>query len=337
MKPNPWPSTRRQFSLECTSYAFVFGLMLVLSLTPGVVHAQGSRAAAIVLFDEAERLLDAGRIDEACRKFGESQRLDPQLGALLHYADCEERMGRLATAYAAFRDAAELALSRADSRAPLAQSRAKALEPRLVRVLLELTDTTVPKLRVSLDGTRVEKAALGPALPVDPGEHRIRVSAPGYHPWSTTLNLQTEGDTKRVIVPPLTPIVHTTQTEDPTSTRVWSYTSFGLSAIAIGAGVGFAVSAMAAADDYDNLCPQGIDCPPGTNRRLRQLADEIDLSRNISIAAFVSGAALAALGTIIWLDSDPPKQVTGSFSITALNFAPPSRDSGASLTLVGQF
>ncbi len=337
MKPNPWPPTRHQLPVECRWVAFAIGLTFVSSVAPEVASAESSRAAAIVLFDEAERMLEAGRIDEACQKFGESHRLDPQLGALLHYADCEERTGRLATAYAAFRDAAELASSRSDARAPLARSRAETLEPRLVRVVFELADASVPELSVALDGTRLAEAALGTALPVDPGEHRIQVSAPGYHSWSNTLNLHAEGHTERVVVPSLVPTAPPNTNDNPTSARVWSYTSFGLGALAIGTGVGFTLAALSKAEEYDALCPEGVDCELGTNQRLRQLEDEIDLSRNLSIAAFVSGAVFATLGTIIWLDSDSASSASQSLAITSFDFTPPSRDAGASLVLVGTF
>lgn len=335
MKPNPRPLARRQFQVDCRVVALA--LVFIWSVAPRVARAQGSRAAAIVLFDEAERLLEAGHVDEACKKFGESHRLDPQLGALLHYADCEERTGKLATAYAAFRDAAELASSRSDSRAPLARSRAETLEPRLIRIVFELAQATVPDMRVALDGTILAEAALGTALPLDPGEHRIRVTATGYNPWSTTLDLRTEGHTERVVVPALLPLSSPAAPGEATSTRVWSYAAFGLGAVALGAGVGFTFTALSKANEHDALCPEGVDCAPGTNQQLRQLETEIDANRNLGIAAFIGGAALATLGVIIWPDADSATQVSQSLAITSLDFAPRSHDAGARLVIGGTF
>jgi hypothetical protein len=54
--------------------------------------------AAQALFERGKTLLDQRRVDDACRAFEESQRLDPGIGTLFHLADCEERRGRTATA-----------------------------------------------------------------------------------------------------------------------------------------------------------------------------------------------------------------------------------------------
>ena len=59
-------------------------------------------AAADVLFRRAKDALAAGNVDGACASFAESQRLDPAAGTLLNLADCEEKQGKLATAWQHF-------------------------------------------------------------------------------------------------------------------------------------------------------------------------------------------------------------------------------------------
>src|ERR1700743_3377203 len=63
-------------------------------------------AAAQALFDEATRLMAQRRLPEACAKFQESQRQDPGIGTLYHFADCEDRLGKTATAWATFLEVA---------------------------------------------------------------------------------------------------------------------------------------------------------------------------------------------------------------------------------------
>src|SRR5690349_12341464 len=118
----------------------VSGLLVLIGLTFSVpaLAQQEAKAAAVSAFDEARRLSEAGQVAEACLKFGESQRLDPQLGTLLHLADCLERNGQTASAWASFRDAAELAATRGDQRQALAEERAASLLPRLSKLQIEV-------------------------------------------------------------------------------------------------------------------------------------------------------------------------------------------------------
>ncbi|HEX5098164.1 MAG TPA: hypothetical protein VFV94_01635, partial [Polyangiaceae bacterium] len=92
------------------------GAFVALSgmLLTAQVSAQDARAAAVLAYDQAEALMAAGKVAEACPRYAESQKLDPQLGTLLHLADCLEKKGQTASAWAAFRDASEIAEQRGD-------------------------------------------------------------------------------------------------------------------------------------------------------------------------------------------------------------------------------
>src|SRR5580704_6931738 len=59
-------------------------------------------AAAEVLFRQAREKIVAGDYGGACPLFKESLRLDPAPGTLLNLAECEERIGRLASAWEHF-------------------------------------------------------------------------------------------------------------------------------------------------------------------------------------------------------------------------------------------
>src|SRR5882672_4544932 len=80
--------------------------VVLLALLPGTVHADATAAekvAAEALFDDGRKLLADGRFAPACEKFEQSEHIDPAVGTLLYLAECYEKSGRTASAWATFR------------------------------------------------------------------------------------------------------------------------------------------------------------------------------------------------------------------------------------------
>src|SRR5512133_281953 len=173
-------------------------------LTSGLAHAQDP-AAAEVLFQEGRRLLAEGNIAAGCEKLKESFALDAMSGTLLNLADCYEKDGKTATAWARFRNAASLARSQGKvEQAAEANRRAKALEPELAYITIAVPDP-VPGLEVRRNDLEVSPGTFGVAVPADPGKVEIVASAPGYRSYRSTLELGARRDKKVVTVPKLTP------------------------------------------------------------------------------------------------------------------------------------
>jgi len=163
--------------------ALVVAIGLVAVLTPAVAKAQSKDdiARADALFNAAKALTDAGQFADACAKFAESKRLAPGLGVSMYLADCYEHIGRTASAWTEFRAAEGLARARNDKRADVARQHAQALEPKLERLTIEVAPS-VPRVGLSIlrDGLPVSTEEMGLAVPVDPGDHAVVVSAPGH-------------------------------------------------------------------------------------------------------------------------------------------------------------
>ncbi len=179
--------------------ALVLGLLVLPS---GVAHAQDANAAAAEqLFQEGRALMEENKFAAACEKFKESARLDVAPGTVLNLAQCYERVGRTASAWARYRELVALSTRRGQpERAAFAETKVKELEPKLVSVVY-----VVPRpeagLVVEQDGTDLGRAAWGTRIPVDPGAHQLRVSAPGFRSWSASVFV--ERSDQRIQVPPL--------------------------------------------------------------------------------------------------------------------------------------
>jgi hypothetical protein len=152
------------------------------------------------LFEEAHALIQKSRYSEACPKLEESVRLVPAVGAQLDLADCNEQIGKLATAWTGFLEvAARSKVSNQGEREKLARRRARALEPRVPKLVIDVPNAPLG-VEVKRDGIAVDAAAWGKATPVDPGRHRVTVTAPGKQRWVTTVEIA-EGATARVELP----------------------------------------------------------------------------------------------------------------------------------------
>lgn len=150
-------------------------------------------------------MLAEGNISGACEKLKESFALDAMSGTLLNLADCYEKDGKTATAWARFRNAASLAKSQGKlEQAAEANRRAKALESELSYITIVAPDAT-PGLEVRRNDLEVSPGMFGVAVPSDPGRVEIVASAPGYRTFRTTLELGTRRDKKSVTVPKLAP------------------------------------------------------------------------------------------------------------------------------------
>src|SRR5262245_8861552 len=120
---------RRSARLRCLAARVAMGVAITAKWAEA--GSDTDRIAAETLFVEGRKLVEEGSVEAGCAKLAESQTLDPAVGTLVNLADCHERLGRLATAWREFREAAALAARKSDARREeLAMSRAERIEPR---------------------------------------------------------------------------------------------------------------------------------------------------------------------------------------------------------------
>ncbi|MEZ4227004.1 MAG: hypothetical protein R3B13_39055 [Polyangiaceae bacterium] len=157
--------------------AFPFALAALL-LAPPASSAPGGAARADALFREARTTMKAGDYDAACPKLEESYRLDPAAGTAVNLGDCFDKQGKVGSALLAYRAARDL-LQPGDPRiSPVAQQIA-VLERRAPKLTITLAPEAPEGMTVLRNGRKVELAELGKALPLNPGDVVLEVSAPG--------------------------------------------------------------------------------------------------------------------------------------------------------------
>jgi hypothetical protein len=89
-------------------------------------------------------------------------------------------MGKPAGAWAQFREAADIARGKGDTkRADIATARARALEPRLGRLMVSFSQAPHQGWRILVDGNPLPPERWNTFVAVDPGDHTVLVSVPG--------------------------------------------------------------------------------------------------------------------------------------------------------------
>lgn len=325
------------------------GVLLVLTIAGSHAWAQSqegsSNALAEQLFNQGRELVKANQWAEACPKFEASLRYDPVLGTRLNLATCYEHIGKLASAWGLYRESIELARKAGDTkRAEYAQKQAAALEPRLPRLAISAPPTPPAGLVIQRGDTTVDAGALGVALYVDPGTHKITASAPDFETYSVTVTL-VEGKTETLAIPALTPKPAAPEVKEPEvaepevapgripRTRLYAAAGLGgAGLIAVGVGLVFGAKASSSYGDAKKLCGDDLKCAtPADLDRSKKLVNDAHSAANLSTGLFIGGLAAIGAGAVVYFTAPRTAERT------AARLVPVPHEGGAGLALAGTF
>lgn len=290
--------------------AFCIGTSLLGATSTLRAQTTDDGVAAESLFTSGRELMQAGKYQEACEKFEASRRLEPALGTTLNLANCYEKLGRTASAWAEFKRAAAEAQRLDDAtRKATALERAAALEPKLSRLWLQTDD---PSISVSRNGVPVDAGVLGNAIPVDPGSHRLEASAPGKVTWTDTVEVKGEGATVEIRIPALatseggasnaTPTLEASapamSTESSSTQRSVAWISGGVGAAGVVTGTVFGLLASSSWSEAKDSCNDGTyECSKSE--------DSAKTQANVATVAFIVGGVGLGLSTVLFLTDGP--------------------------------
>ncbi len=286
-----------------------------------------NRAAAEALFNEGRSLAASGKYAAACPKFEASEQLDPGLGTLLNLAECYEKLGKTASAWAEYKEAIPLARAAGSKvRQDLATERAQALESRLSMLTIRAMGSTEDAngLEIRRDGVPVQPAELGSPIPVDPGPHIIEAAAPGKQKWSSTVQVADasklavevpvlapanvsstplpEAGNKPIESPPLDQGAHSGSSS---TQRTAAIVVGAVGVVGVGIGAVFGLGASSKWSDAKSKCtayPYGCSAA--------SLDDQSSAKSKASVAtvAFIVGGAAIAGAAVLWFTASPNKE-----------------------------
>jgi serine/threonine-protein kinase len=267
-----------------------------------------------------------GAYAEGCKKLAASQALDPGAGTLVNLAACYKLAGKTATAWATYQEAAAAA-NRSGRTDWELQARSQASE---LESLISYLTVNVPQssalagLSVERDGTLIQPAEWGSAIPVDPGAHDVRARAPGRKPFKKTVEVVAEASRLVVTIPELAPLDaapiaapaapsnHTPDKPAPGTApnprnsigvqRTLGIAAGSLGVVAIGLGTWFGLSARSHHSDALASCNSENRCPaPGLDAEHTAW----DQAR-YSTVAFGIGLVAISAGVTLFLTAPKP-------------------------------
>lgn len=282
--------------------------LLVVSLAAPLAFTSPAAAQDIAtaeaLFNKGLADLEAGRFETACKAIAESQRLDPRAGTLFTLATCESRWGHIATAYTRYGDYLTLYERLPDHRKATQRERASVAKSERERIAREIPKLTLvlpkdapPGTLVKRDGEIVSDAALGLAIPVDPGAHTLTTQTRSGLVHEERITLAKGENTTITLtlgVPASKAPAPETRDASPKRSYLGPILAYGAGVVLLGVGAGtgaVVLSKSAALDDAcrSKACPRSQESALSSARTLSY----------VSTTSFVLGAVGAAAGTVL--------------------------------------
>lgn len=303
---------------------------------PALAVAQPSNVAlADSLFEEARKLIQEGKVAEACPRYAESYKLDPGGGTAIALANCYDRLGWIASSVTMYRDALVIAEREVNKkRIAVIQGELKRLEPLVPKLKLQLSSTLkgTEGLQIKLDGNPFPLIAVDTARPIDPGEHRIVVQGTNKAPKETLVTVAADGRSYSVVLselddlpseapprasasaapttsaaPPPPPPPPATTMAPAVQRPMLGWVLGGVGVLGLGVGATAGVLALKNSQDANRLCP-GTTCAVSEGVSLDKTARRQAL---ISDIAFAVGVVGLGAGGYLLLFASPSQAASG--------------------------
>lgn len=171
------------------------GVAVLFAPAPARAQSAADKATARALATSGIKLYRAGNYKDALDKLTRAEALYDAPIHLLYIARCQVKLGKVVEGAETYRKLGRVKLS---SSAPKAFKDAQAsgteeltaLEPTIPALRVEVQPSDVNDMDVVIDGEHLPAAVVGIDRPADPGKHTVRVTAPGFSPAETTVEVK---------------------------------------------------------------------------------------------------------------------------------------------------
>jgi hypothetical protein len=307
---------------------------LTALLCAHVAHADGDpdaaeTAAARTLAVDGVKLALADRCDEALDKLDRAEKLKHSPIVLRHLGECQVKLGRWVEGSESLRKLLrepqpEDASPSLEQAYESAATTLRDVKPRIPSMKIVVSAPRDAAVVVRVDGNVVADSVVGVALPADPGDHVVDVTAPGFLAATSSVKLAPSSNhtvalelkrdpsarpaTKGAPTEPHAAVASAASksaarpkqpapAESTSSTgKTLGYVSYGVAALGLGVGVFFGQSAMKDEDALSKSCPNHV-CSEEDRDSLKFAQQK----GTIATIGFVTAGAGVALGTVLLL------------------------------------
>jgi len=278
-------------------------------------------AAARALGQEGVKLADAGNCHDAVDKLARAEKLYHAPTTLARLGECQVQIGRLVDGTESLNRVIREPLGpNAPPAFAAAQERAKKIvaeaKPKIAKLKIAVAGPSDVTWAVKVDGESMPLANLNMNRPMDPGEHVIEATAPGYKVARAKVTLA-EGGTDSVALnlerDPNAPVPppaaapgaqpaggdsYPRGDDNGSGSRVAGYVTLGVGLVGVGVGSIFGVLALSKKNELDDNCRSG-SCPSTQ----RDTLDSGETFGTVSTVGFIVGAVGIVAGTYLLLTS----------------------------------
>lgn len=313
--------------------AATLAITLALTASPEARADEGpsatDMAAARALGQEGVKLADTGNCQDAIERLSRAEKLFHAPTTLGRLGECQVQLGKIVDGTENLNKVVRESLAPGAPAAFVqAQERAKKVlaeaKPKIAKLKIAVAGPQDVAWTVKVDGEPMPLANLNTNRPMDPGEHVVEATAPGYKTArakvtlpeggndSVALTLEADPNAPKAEPTPApapvvtvpqpsqqqeTPLAKPTQPQEPPN-RLPAYVALGVGVVGVGVGSVFGLMAASKKSDLEAACKDRV-CGPDQQ-------DNIDTGKTfgtVSTVGFVIGAVGLVAGAYLYLTS----------------------------------
>ncbi len=280
--------------------------------------------AARELFQDAYRDERERRFPQALEKFERVAAVKESAAVRYRIATVLGSLGRLRESRDAFRALAAAKASLPANEQEISDSaaeRARALDRRIPRLVLQLQEDAAPDARVTIDGATVPVSVTPRPFELDPGEHVVQGSAPTAQPSESKVTLQEGAEVTVTVVlppkpsrvakiaPPPPPLEERGPDLAPKRDRTLPLVALGAGGVLLVTGVALLLVREGEVSDLRKACSP--TCPSSNRSELESKHDDAQLFGPLGVGFAAVGLVAAGFGGYLLLRPHPKSTSAG--------------------------